>query len=68
MNIQKPLLNYLLTMAGILNNGGSIAKILVVDDERSIRLTLSEFLKREGYEAETAENADVAVDMLSKTE
>lgn len=45
-----------------------MAKILVVDDERSIRLTLSEFLKREGYEAETAENADVAVDMLSKTE
>ena len=41
-----------------------MAKILVVDDEKSIRITLSEFLRREGYEVETAENADSAVDML----
>jgi response regulator RpfG family c-di-GMP phosphodiesterase len=41
-----------------------MAKILVVDDERSIRLTLSEFLKREGYETDTAENCDAAVELL----
>ena len=45
-----------------------MAIILVVDDERSIRLTLSEFLKREGYEAETAENAEAAVSMLKEKE
>lgn len=45
-----------------------MARILVVDDEKSIRLTLSEFLKREGYEADTAENADTAVGMLKDKE
>lgn len=45
-----------------------MTRILVVDDERSIRLTLSEFLKREGYEADTAENADTAVGMLEQKE
>ena len=27
-----------------------MAKILIVDDEKSIRVTLGEFLRREGYE------------------
>ncbi|HET6786225.1 MAG TPA: HD domain-containing phosphohydrolase [Erysipelotrichaceae bacterium] len=36
-------------------------KILVVDDEESIRLTLSEFLRREGYDVNQAENASEAL-------
>lgn len=38
--------------------------ILVVDDEKSIRVTISEFLKRDGYEVLTAENAEAALAML----
>jgi len=45
-----------------------MARILVVDDEKSIRVTLSEFLKREGYEADAAENSDAAVDLLKQKE
>ena len=45
-----------------------MAKILVVDDEKSIRITLGEFLKREGYEVIAAENAEIAVDLLKETE
>ena len=37
-----------------------MARILVVDDEKSIRLTLQEFLRDAGYEVETAEDATVA--------
>lgn len=32
-------------------------KVLIVDDEYSLRFTLSEFLKRDGFETETAVNA-----------
>ncbi len=38
--------------------------ILIVDDEKSIRITLGEFLKRDGYSVMTAENADIALDLL----
>ncbi|MBI9060236.1 MAG: response regulator, partial [Labilibaculum sp.] len=41
--------------------------ILVVDDEKSIRLTVSEFLKDAGYIVETAEDADEALEILSTT-
>ncbi len=41
------------------------AKILIVDDEKSIRFTVKEFLLKEGYEAYTAENFDEAVKILS---
>jgi len=43
-------------------------KVLVVDDERSIRVTLQEFLLREGYEVCTAENAISAMEMLQDDE
>ena len=39
-------------------------KVLIVDDEKSIRITLGEFLKREGYDVCTAENAEMAVELL----
>ncbi|RLD00889.1 MAG: hypothetical protein DRI32_09780, partial [Chloroflexi bacterium] len=42
------------------------SKILLVDDERSIRITLSEFLKDENYEVEVAEDAQQAMEMLSR--
>ena len=41
-----------------------MSKILIVDDERSIRVTLSEFLKREGYETESAGDAQIAYQMI----
>lgn len=41
-----------------------MARILVVDDERSIRHTLSEFLLREGYDVQTAEDAQAAIAIL----
>jgi len=41
-------------------------KVLVVDDEKSIRLTLSEFLKKEGYETDTAEDVDIASSMIKR--
>lgn len=35
-----------------------MAKILIIDDERSIRSTLSEILQHEGYKTEVAENGE----------
>jgi len=43
-----------------------MAYILVVDDERSIRMTVGRFLSREGYDVETAENADEAMEILRR--
>ncbi len=43
-----------------------MSKILVVDDEKSIRLTLGAFLRDEGYEVETAEDADRARALLAE--
>lgn len=40
--------------------------ILIVDDEKSLRVTLGEFLKREGYEVCTAENAETAIELLKE--
>ncbi len=42
------------------------ARILVVDDEKSIRLTLRAFLQDGGYEAETADDATQAQTLLSR--
>jgi putative two-component system response regulator len=42
-----------------------MARVMVVDDEKSIRRTLSEFLRRDGFEVSTAENADEALRLLS---
>ncbi|MBW1750811.1 MAG: response regulator, partial [Deltaproteobacteria bacterium] len=41
------------------------SKILLVDDERSIRVTLGEFLRDSDYEVEVAADATQAKDMLS---
>jgi DNA-binding response OmpR family regulator len=32
-------------------------RVLIVDDEKSIRVTLCEFLRNQGYEADAAEDA-----------
>ncbi len=40
--------------------------ILIVDDEKSIRVTLSEFLKKDGYHVITAENVQMAKQLLNE--
>ena len=42
-----------------------MAKVLVVDDEKSIRITLREFLRDADYEVGVAEDADEAIRMLA---
>jgi len=44
------------------------AKILIVDDEISMREFLSILLQREGYAPETAENSEAALKLLSEKE
>jgi two-component system response regulator HydG len=44
------------------------ARILVIDDEESIRFTFDAFLTDEGYSVRTAENYDQAVDLLGETD
>ena len=41
-------------------------KILIVDDERSIRNSLKEILEMEGYQVDTAENGQSACEMAEK--
>ena len=43
-----------------------MAKILVIDDERSIRNTLKEVLEYENHEIDTAENGAEGIDMFAK--
>ncbi len=43
-------------------------KVLIVDDEKSIRVTLCEFLKKAGYAAESAPDVETASQMLKSTE
>jgi DNA-binding response OmpR family regulator len=43
-----------------------VAQILIVDDESSIRLTLSALLKRAGFEVTSAENGPEAVALLER--
>ncbi|MBP7508484.1 MAG: sigma-54-dependent Fis family transcriptional regulator [Prolixibacteraceae bacterium] len=45
-----------------------MSKILVVDDERSIRNTLKEILEYEKYQVDLAENAKVALDHVKNNE
>ena len=42
-----------------------MAKVLVVDDEKSVRVTLREFLRNDGHEVWVAEDADKAMAMLA---
>src|SRR5262245_50465694 len=44
------------------------AKILVVDDERSIRELLEIFLRKEGFDASIAQNVKEALELIKKTE
>lgn len=41
-------------------------RILIVDDEMPIRITMGEMLKRRGYEVETAETGEEAVDIIAQ--
>ena len=41
-------------------------KILVVDDESKIREQFSEFLQHEGFEVDTAENGEIAINVLDQ--
>lgn len=41
-----------------------MTKILVVDDEKSIRITLSHFLESEGYEVRMAEDCSTAMELF----
>ncbi len=41
-------------------------KILIVDDERNIRKVLSTYLKKEGFEVETARNYEEAISKVSE--
>ncbi|MBI9075285.1 MAG: response regulator [Desulfatibacillum sp.] len=46
--------------------GYSAPRILVIDDERPVREMLTQMLERQGYEVESAENGEVAMDLLKK--
>ncbi len=43
-----------------------MGKVLIVDDEKSIRITLCEFLKNEGFIADSAPDAVVACSMIEE--
>ncbi|MEL7655592.1 MAG: HD domain-containing phosphohydrolase [Bacillota bacterium] len=45
-----------------------MSRVLIVDDEKSMRITLSEFLKKEGYEIDSAPDAYTAFQMLGETQ
>lgn len=44
-----------------------MTKLLVVDDEKNIRRLYESELKREGYEVETAESAEEALELIEKS-
>ena len=43
-----------------------MATVLIVDDEKSIRITLGEFLRLDGHEVRTAEDADKALALMAQ--
>jgi len=43
-----------------------MARVLVVDDEKSIRIVLREFLKKDGHEVHTVEDVPMAFELLEK--
>lgn len=45
-----------------------MSRVLIVDDEKSIRITLCEFLKKEGFEADSASDAQTASQMMDAKE
>ncbi|HKP81422.1 MAG TPA: response regulator [Pyrinomonadaceae bacterium] len=44
------------------------AKLLVVDDEESLRITTAAIFEKEGYVVDTASSGDEAIDLLGKTD
>ena len=44
------------------------ARLLVVDDEESLRITTAAIFEKEGYVVDTASSGDEAIDLLSKTD
>jgi DNA-binding NtrC family response regulator len=46
----------------------TMAKILIIDDEKSIRSTLREILEYEKYEVEEAEDGEIGLDLIKKNE
>ena len=46
----------------------SEARLLVVDDEESLRITTAAILEQEGYTVDTAASGDEAIDLLGKTD
>lgn len=44
-----------------------MSRVLIVDDEKSIRITLCEFLRKEGYEADSAPDAFSALETLKNS-
>jgi DNA-binding NtrC family response regulator len=44
-----------------------MTRLLVVDDEKNIRRLYESELKREGYEVETAESAEDALELIEKS-
>ncbi len=45
-----------------------MAKILIVDDEESIRFTFENFLTDEGHDVDTASDFEMAIDKISRTD
>ena len=49
----------------VIGDGGPW-RVLIVDDEETIRLALSKFLRTRGYNVQTAESGDAALDLLRR--
>ena len=49
----------------VIGDGGPW-RVLIVDDEETIRLALSKFLRTRGYNVQTAESAAAALDLLHR--
>ena len=43
-----------------------IRRLLVIDDEEAIRVALAKFLRSRGFEVQTAESSEVALDILAR--
>jgi PleD family two-component response regulator len=52
---------------GSMSEFPNAARLLVVDDEESLRITTAAILEREGYIVDTASSGDEAIRAASKT-
>ena len=43
----------------------SVKRVLVIDDEEAIRVALAKFLRTRGFEVQTAESSEVALDIMA---